>query len=248
MLFIPLYQFRNKSYQSISIYISKLTKMSSNTNTNESGEQQPNLMNLVSEIGKIAGCVRSVINQVEKEAHNVVSAATKEFSDKIRPQLFRTNFEKVIQFNETAQVDRVSGTAESVLTARPALVKSCLALITEEVRELNEAVEANDLTETRDALADILYVVYGMAYRLGIDADRDFALVHESNMTKFCTSEDEAKATVAQYLAKYEEGSSPYDTPAYRRATTGENLWIVFNESTGKVLKNMNYKPVDLSN
>jgi predicted HAD superfamily Cof-like phosphohydrolase len=221
------------------------TQVPNNQSTNE-----PNLMNLVSEIGKIAGCVRSVINHVEQEAHNVVSAATKEFSDKIRPQLFRTNFEKVIQFNETAQVDRVAGPAESqsVLTARPTLVKSCLALITEEVRELNEAVEANDLTETRDALADILYVVYGMAYRLGIDADRDFALVHDSNMTKFCTSEDEARATVAQYAAKYEAGTSPYDTPAYRRATTGENLWIVFNESTGKVLKNMNYKPVDLSN
>jgi predicted HAD superfamily Cof-like phosphohydrolase len=226
------------------------TNQTNNQFANNQSINEPNLMNLVSEIGKIAGCVRSVINHVEQEAKTAVSAATKEFSDKIRPQLFRTNFEKVIQFNETAQVDRVAGPAESqsVLTARPALVKSCLALITEEVRELNDAVEANDLTETRDALADILYVVYGMAYRLGIDADRDFALVHESNMTKFCTSEDEAKATVAQYRAKFEAGNSPYDTPAYRRATTCENLWIVFNESTGKVLKNMNYKPVDLSN
>lgn len=220
----------------------------SNTNSNESGDQ-PNLMNLVSEIGKIAGCVRSVINQVEQEAKSAVSAATKEFSEKVRPQLFRTNFEKVIQFNETAQVDRVGpAESQSVLTARPALVKSCLALITEEVRELNDAIAANDLTETRDALADILYVVYGMAYRLGIDADRDFALVHNSNMTKFCTSEEEARATVAQYRAKFEAGDSPYDTPAYRKATTGDTLWIVFNESTGKVLKNMNYKPVDLSN
>jgi len=219
-----------------------------NNQSNQSNNE-PNFINLFPEIGKIAGCVRSVISQVEQEACAVVSAATKEFSTQVRPRLFRTNFEKVIQFNETAQVDRV-GPAEShsVLTARPALVKSCLALITEEVRELNDAIVADDLTETRDALADILYVVYGMAYRLGIDADLDFALVHDSNMTKFCTSEDEARATVAQYLAKYEEGSSPYDTPAYRRATTGENLWIVFNESTGKVLKNMNYKPVDLSN
>ena len=225
--------------------------MSSNrSSNNESGEQQPNnFVNLVSEIGKIAGCVRSVINQVEQEAMTAVTAATKEFSEKVRPQLFRTNFEKVIQFNETAQVDR-AGPAESqsVLTARPALVKSCLALITEEVRELNDAVEANDLTETRDALADILYVVYGMAYRLGIDADRDFSLVHDSNMTKFCSSEEEARATVAQYRAKFEAGESPYDTPAYRKATTGDSLWIVFNESTGKILKNMNYKPVDLSN
>jgi len=218
------------------------------TFTNQSANEPNNFVNLVSEIGKIAGCVRSVINQVEQEAKTVVTAASKEFSEKVRPQLFRTNFEKVIQFNETAQVDR-AGPAEfqSVLTARPALVKSCLALITEEVRELNDAITANDLTETRDALADILYVVYGMAYRLGIDADRDFGLVHESNMTKFCSSEEEARATVAQYRAKFEAGESPYDTPAYRRATTGANLWIVFNESTGKVLKNMNYKPVDLS-
>ena len=223
---------------------------SPNTNThNQSANEPNNFVNLVSEIGKIAGCVRSVINQVEQEAKTVVTAATKEFSEKVRPQLFRTNFEKVIQFNETAQVDRADpAESKSVLTARPALVKSCLALITEEVRELNDAITANDLTETRDALADILYVVYGMAYRLGIDADRDFALVHESNMTKFCSSEEEARATVAQYRAKFEAGESTYDTPAYRKATTGTDLWIVFNESTGKILKNMNYKPVDLSN
>lgn len=204
-------------------------------------------INLASEITKISGCIRNIVDNVDKEARTVVNTAKQEFNEKIRPRLYRSNFEKVIQFNELAQVERATAEETStVLSARPGLVNACLALITEEVRELTEAVAANDIVETRDALADILYVVYGMAYRLGIDADRDFGLVHESNMTKFCTSEEEAKATVEQYRAKFAAGTSPYDTPAYRRATSDPNLWIVFNESTGKILKNMNYKAVRL--
>jgi len=57
-------------------------------------------------------------------------------------------------------------------------------LIEEEFEEYREASEACDVVEVADALADLLYVVYGAALAWGIDMERVFAEVHRSNMTK----------------------------------------------------------------
>ena len=59
-------------------------------------------------------------------------------------------------------------------------------LIEEEVGELNEAIfhASGDLVEVADALADILYVVYGAGHAFGIDLDKCFSEVHRSNMSK----------------------------------------------------------------
>ena len=57
-------------------------------------------------------------------------------------------------------------------------------LIQEELEELKLAFEANDLIETADAIADLLYVVYGTAVSCGIDMKQIFKEVHRSNMTK----------------------------------------------------------------
>ena len=59
-----------------------------------------------------------------------------------------------------------------------------LALIKEELGELKEAMLENDIVETADAIADILYVVYGAAVAFGIDIDEVFQEVHSSNMSK----------------------------------------------------------------
>ncbi|MTD16446.1 nucleotide pyrophosphohydrolase [Nakamurella sp. YIM 132087] len=59
-----------------------------------------------------------------------------------------------------------------------------LALVEEEVGELREAAEAGDLVGVADALADIVYVVYGTAHTYGIDLDAVIDEVHASNMTK----------------------------------------------------------------
>ena len=159
-----------------------------------------------------------------------------------------TNFEMVKAFNTTANANRIrEKPTPAIFDDKPAIIESALKLIREEVTELEDAVKAKDLTETRDALADILYVVYGMAFRLGIDADADFKLVHDSNMSKFCESEEMASATVAQYKTKFELGESPYSSPAYKYEPETK-LWIVYEETTGKILKSAIYKPVDLSN
>ena len=58
-------------------------------------------------------------------------------------------------------------------------------LIREESQELFDNLRAGNLIETADALADLLYVVYGTAVSCGIDMDAISDEVHRSNMTKF---------------------------------------------------------------
>ena len=57
-------------------------------------------------------------------------------------------------------------------------------LIKEELEELTEAMKNNDLLEVADALTDILYVTYGAGHAFGIDLDKCFQEVQNSNMSK----------------------------------------------------------------
>ena len=57
-------------------------------------------------------------------------------------------------------------------------------LIKEELDELNDAMKNRDLLEVADALTDILYVTYGAGHAFGIDLDKCFDEVQNSNMSK----------------------------------------------------------------
>ena len=57
-------------------------------------------------------------------------------------------------------------------------------LVSEEAAELERAIDDGDLIAVADALADLLYVTYGMAITFGIDIRPVFAEVHRSNMAK----------------------------------------------------------------
>ena len=57
-------------------------------------------------------------------------------------------------------------------------------LIKEELEELTEAIKNKDLLEVADALTDILYVTYGAGHAFGIDLDKCFEEVQNSNMSK----------------------------------------------------------------
>ena len=57
-------------------------------------------------------------------------------------------------------------------------------LIKEELEELKEAMDNNDLLEVADALTDILYVTYGAGHAFGINLDKCFEEVQNSNMSK----------------------------------------------------------------
>ena len=57
-------------------------------------------------------------------------------------------------------------------------------LIKEELEEFRDAIEKKDIKEVADALTDILYVTYGAGHAFGIDLDKCFEEVQNSNMSK----------------------------------------------------------------
>ena len=91
-----------------------------------------------------------------------------------------TNFEKVKQFMQTFGQEvktKASFSDEKTNQLR-------LDLITEELEELKNAMESKDLIELADALTDILYVTYGAGHAFGINLDKCFDEVQNSNMSK----------------------------------------------------------------
>tara|TARA_B100001057_G_scaffold149629_1_gene149540 strand:- start:21 stop:392 length:372 start_codon:yes stop_codon:yes gene_type:complete len=91
-----------------------------------------------------------------------------------------TNFEKVGIFMKTfgQEVKKNSSfSTEKINQLR-------LSLIEEELNELIEAMNKKDLVEVADALTDILYVTYGAGHAFGINLDKCFEEVQNSNMSK----------------------------------------------------------------
>ena len=82
-----------------------------------------------------------------------------------------------------------------------------------------------------------------MVISLGIDMDKSFDIVHKSNMSKLCTSEQEAIDTVTHYT----ENDTRYNSPFYYQSKLSDNHYIIKNKSTGKVLKSVNYNAVDFT-
>jgi predicted HAD superfamily Cof-like phosphohydrolase len=156
----------------------------------------------------------------------------------------KTNFEKVIDFNDGFGVPVNNTIQTDIFKQNTDLVKLRLDLILEEVKELKDAIDTHDMTETIDALADILYVVYGAGASFGINLDKTFDIVHKSNMSKLCETEKDAIETVRIYKEKYANNNSPYDSPTYR-CSKDNKYWVVYNESTGKILKNYKYTPAN---
>ena len=158
--------------------------------------------------------------------------------------LKETNFEKIKEFQDAFEMKSFkSAITPNQIEKNSDLIKLRLDLIDEEVAELKEAIKNRDIIEMRDAIGDILYVVYGAGQTFGFDCDGDFELIHNSNMSKLCKDEEEAKETVAKYEKDFKEGNSRYDTPYYYH-NEEKDVWIVKNKSTGKVLKSINYTPV----
>ena len=91
-----------------------------------------------------------------------------------------TNFNKVGTFMKTFGQEvktKPSFSTEKINKLRVNLIK-------EELSELTEAMNNKDLLEVADALTDILYVTYGAGHAFGIDLDKCFEEVQNSNMSK----------------------------------------------------------------
>ena len=91
-----------------------------------------------------------------------------------------TNFEKVKVFMQTfgQEVKKNSSLSSDKIN------KLRISLIEEELNELKQAIQQNDIKEVADALTDILYVTYGAGHAFGIDLDKCFNEVQNSNMSK----------------------------------------------------------------
>jgi predicted HAD superfamily Cof-like phosphohydrolase len=91
-----------------------------------------------------------------------------------------TNFESVRKFMETFGQEikeKASFPNDKITLLRYDLIK-------EELDELKEAMENKDIKEVADALTDILYVTYGAGHAFGINLDKCFKEVQNSNMSK----------------------------------------------------------------
>tara|TARA_B100000989_G_scaffold261332_1_gene212316 strand:+ start:92 stop:463 length:372 start_codon:yes stop_codon:yes gene_type:complete len=95
-----------------------------------------------------------------------------------------TNFEKVGSFMKTFGQD----IKQSPSFSTDKINELRVSLIKEEFDELIEAMNKKDLVEVADALTDILYVTYGAGHAFGINLDKCFEEVQNSNMSKLDNS------------------------------------------------------------
>ena len=91
-----------------------------------------------------------------------------------------SNFNKVKTFMNTYGQE----VKEKASFPENKIVQLRIDLIEEELNELKEAVKNNDIVEVADALTDILYVTYGAGHAFGINLDKCFNEVQNSNMSK----------------------------------------------------------------
>ena len=91
-----------------------------------------------------------------------------------------SNFESVKKFMETFGQEireKASFPDDKITSLRYELIK-------EELNELRESIDSKDIKEVADALTDILYVTYGAGHAFGINLDKCFEEVQNSNMSK----------------------------------------------------------------
>jgi len=84
-----------------------------------------------------------------------------------------------------------------------------VALIKEELLELEQAIVNKDLIEVADAIGDILFVAFGAACAFGIDIEPVFREIYKSNMTKVPMTGEEPKYDANGKLLKPEHFSPP---------------------------------------
>jgi predicted HAD superfamily Cof-like phosphohydrolase len=138
-------------------------------------------------------------------------------------------------------------------------------LIVINIKLLKECLLVNkNIIDLYSILLKTIILTYQFGFCLKININKIFNIVHESNMSKLCLTEEEAQNTVNNYIVKrllhnshYEEYCNkygkeapetldiycPYDSPYYYFSN---GYYLVKNKSTGKALKSINYKPVNI--
>lgn len=114
-----------------------------------------------------------------------------------------------------------------------------IALLSEELDELKEAIENNDIVEAADAFCDLQYVLSGAILEFGLahKFKQLFDEVQRSNMSKACATMQIAEATQKKYFDEKQMNSE---------IKMKEDQFLVYRKEDGKVLKSVTYSPADL--
>jgi predicted HAD superfamily Cof-like phosphohydrolase len=112
-------------------------------------------------------------------------------------------------------------------------------LLQEELNELSQAIKDNDIVEIADALCDIQYVLSGAVLEFGLGEKfvELFNEVQRSNMSKACSTEEEAQRTLEHY--KQKDGTEGY----YKQVG---DKWVAYRNGDDKVLKSVGYSAVNI--
>ncbi|MES2517515.1 MAG: nucleoside triphosphate pyrophosphohydrolase family protein [Bacteroidota bacterium] len=149
--------------------------------------------------------------------------------------------QKIDSLNQVAEFHRTfkAPILETPKIPSPERCKLRVSLIAEELRELQDAINDNDLVEIADALCDIQYVLSGAVLEFGLGEKFVdlFNEVQRSNMSKACGSYEEAEATVKFYADK--------DGTEAEIVADGDKF-LVYRITDNKVLKSVKYSPADL--
>jgi predicted HAD superfamily Cof-like phosphohydrolase len=114
-----------------------------------------------------------------------------------------------------------------------------VALLAEELKELEEAIKDQNIIEVADALCDLQYVLSGaiLEFGLGNKFGELFAEVHRSNMSKACISPQEAAQTIEYYKKK--DGTESYFIES-------DGKFLIYRKEDNKTLKSIHYEPARL--
>lgn len=112
-------------------------------------------------------------------------------------------------------------------------------LLREELKELQEAIDKNDLNGVADAFCDLQYVLSGaiLEFGMGEKFAELFSEVHRSNMSKACATLEDAEKTTEHYFQKVGTAS---------HITQKGDAFLVYRSSDNKILKSINYSPANL--
>ena len=135
-----------------------------------------------------------------------------------------TNFEKVKKFMETFGQEvrtKASFPSEKIVELRNALIH-------EELSELKIAIQDKNIVEVADALTDILYVTYGAGHAFGIDLDKCFNEVQNSNMSKL----DDKGKPIYNERGKVMKGPN-YFKPNLKKFMKENYFWILTGIALG---------------
>lgn len=178
----------------------------------------------------------SLFRQYVKENHNNIEATENESNLNLLKRALESNPLDKQYINNEMQHDLFD--KDKI----PTNIVTLHSFIKDYIEQLKKSNNEKNYKLMIELLVCLLYHIYKLGIQLGIDLDRSFDIVHNSNMSKLCLTQQNAIDTVEWY----KKNDTRYDTPNYRKSDN-DKYWVVFNESTGKILKFKDYKPANFT-